>query len=48
MIAERAHLESIRTWARSNNYRSLLQCGMALAEQEITSLEEVARVALFD
>ncbi len=48
LISEKAHLEEIRQWSRDQGFRSLLQCGLELAEQEVTSLEEVARVALFD
>jgi len=48
MISQQAHLEDIRSWARESGYRGLLQSGLALAEQETTSLEEVARVAAFD
>ena len=48
MISDEAHLEDIRGWAREKGLHSLLASGLAMAEQEITSLEEVARVALFD
>ena len=48
MISEQAHLEDVRKWARQRGNQNLLECGLALAEQETTSLEEVARVALFD
>jgi len=48
LISDGAHLESIRQWARSQGHRNLMQSGLDLAEQEITSLEEVARVALID
>ncbi|MCA9268848.1 MAG: Flp pilus assembly complex ATPase component TadA, partial [Planctomycetales bacterium] len=48
MIADGVDLDEIRQWSREQGNRSLLQSGLALAEQEKTSLEEVARVALFD
>ena len=48
MISSEASLEELRDWMRAQGCRSLLQSGIQLAEQEVTSLEEVARVALFD
>jgi type IV pilus assembly protein PilB len=48
LIAREAALETIHQWFRAQGYDSLLQGGLRLAEQEITSLEEVARVALFE
>jgi len=47
-ISAGAEIDEVRAWANSQNYTNLLQCGLALAEEEITSLEEIARVALFD
>ncbi len=48
LIAEGAGLESIRDWCRENEGATLLQSGLELAEQEITSLDEVSRVAFFE
>ncbi len=48
LISDQAHVEAMRQWARSQGHEDLLQCGIRLAEKEITSLEEIARVALMD
>ncbi len=48
LIAHEARLETVRHWLRNQDLPTLLDGGMRLAEQEITSLEEVARVALFE
>ena len=48
MVSQGAPVDAIRQWAVTEGHRNLLQCGLALAEREITSLEEIARVALFD
>ncbi len=48
LIAREAHLETITNWVREQEYPTLLKCGLELAEREETSLEEIARVALFD
>jgi len=45
LIAQQAPEQRIREWFREKEYPSLLQCGLQLAEQEKTSLDEVARVA---
>jgi type IV pilus assembly protein PilB len=48
MIGEEASLDRIRSWAAEQGCQSLLQAGLALAEQELTSLDEIARTALFE
>ena len=48
LIAREARLETIADWVAEQNYPTLLKCGLELAEREETSLEEIARVALFD
>jgi len=45
LIAEGATLDAIRAWYRSQGGRTLFEEGVRLAEQEVTSLEEVMRVA---
>jgi type II secretory ATPase GspE/PulE/Tfp pilus assembly ATPase PilB-like protein len=48
LIARDPTIEPIRSWLIEHGHETLLQCGMRLAEQEETSLEEVARVAFFE
>ncbi len=48
LIAQEAPMETIRNWFRDQGYANLLDGGLQLAEQELTSLEEVARVAFFE
>ncbi len=48
LIAEEAGLENVRKWFRGQGYSTLLDCGIKLAEDERTSLEEVAQIALMD
>ncbi len=48
LIAKEARLETIAAWVKEQNYPSLLSCGLALAEREESSLEEIARVAFFE
>ncbi|MEM8945436.1 MAG: ATPase, T2SS/T4P/T4SS family [Planctomycetota bacterium] len=48
MIAKEERLETIVDWVRRQEYPTLLRSGLDLAEREETSLEEVARVALFE
>ncbi|MGI9456740.1 MAG: GspE/PulE family protein, partial [Aeoliella sp.] len=48
MIAADADQEVVRQWFREQKYPTLLDGGLELAKQEVTSLEEVARIALFD
>lgn len=45
MIGEDAKLDDLRLWFQTHGGRSLFDEGVRLAEQEITSLEEVVRVA---
>jgi len=47
-IAEDATIDQIRSWASQQGYPTLVQGGLQLAEKEKTSLEEIARVALFE
>ncbi len=48
LIAHESTLESLRGWHRTHGGATLLDGGLRLAEQEITSLDEVARVAFFE
>jgi type II secretory ATPase GspE/PulE/Tfp pilus assembly ATPase PilB-like protein len=48
MIARQATLEEIRGYHRKQGGDSLLQQGLRVAEQELTSLDEVSRVAFFE
>jgi type IV pilus assembly protein PilB len=48
MISAGADLERIRQWFGRHGGRSLLDSGIRLAEQETTSLDEVARFAFVD
>ncbi len=49
MIAKDANLDVIRQWLRDQGGgMTLARCGMQLAEKEITSLDEVWRVASFE
>ena len=48
MISESASLESIRQWYRGQGLPTLLEGGLRLAEQELSSLEEVARIAFVE
>ena len=41
-------METIGDWVKEQNYPTLLRCGLELAEREESSLEEIARVALFE
>ena len=45
MISDGANLEEIRRWFHDSGGRTLLSEGLRLAEQEVTSLDEVTRVA---
>jgi len=47
-IARETSAETIRQWFQSQGYPTLLQGGLELAEREQSSLEEIARVALFE
>ena len=48
LIAGGASVSDIHQWFKDQNGRTLLESGLLLAEKEVTSLEEVARVALVD
>ncbi len=48
MIARGASLDQVRTWTRQTGNMTLAQCAMLLAEQEVTSLDEVSRVTSFE
>lgn len=48
MIADQTPLETVRAWFEEQNYPSLLPSGLRLAEQEISSLEEIARIAFVE
>lgn len=45
LISREASVEMVRRWFKTKGGSTLLDCGMNLAEREITSLEEVSRVA---
>ncbi|MCA9106213.1 MAG: Flp pilus assembly complex ATPase component TadA [Planctomycetales bacterium] len=45
LIAREASVEMVRRWFKNQGGESLLDCGLHLAEREITSLDEVSRVA---
>ncbi len=47
-IAQEAGMETISQWVNEQNYPTLLRSGLELAEREESSLEEIARVALFE
>jgi type IV pilus assembly protein PilB len=48
MIAHDCSLDHIRQWYRSQGGRTLFDEGLQLAEKEMTSLDEVMRVAFFE
>jgi type II secretory ATPase GspE/PulE/Tfp pilus assembly ATPase PilB-like protein len=48
MIADQAPLETVREWFTQQGYSSLMEGGLRLAEQEVSSLEEVARIAFVE
>ena len=48
LVAEQASLESMRHWFQDEGYATLLECGLALAEREVSSLDEVARIAFVE
>lgn len=48
LIMEDASIDRVREWYAGHGGRSLLQEGIALAEKEMTSLDEVMRVAFFE
>ena len=48
MISDSTPLETIRGWYKKQGLRTLLEGGLSLAEQEVSSLEEVARIAFVE
>ncbi|QDT69044.1 Type II secretion system protein E [Planctomycetes bacterium MalM25] len=48
MVARDASSSELRDWIRESDMPTLLDGGLDLASREVTSLEEVARVTLFD
>jgi len=48
LVAHGANLDAIRAWHRGQNGRTLFDEGIRLAEKEVTSLEEVMRIAFFE
>lgn len=48
MIAEQAPLETVRDWFKQQGYPSLLEGGLRLAEDEVSSLEEISRIAFVE
>jgi len=42
------NVDRVRRWFRTQGGASLLDCGMDLAEREVTSLDEISRVAFAD
>lgn len=48
LVARDASSNDLRDWIRNEKLPTLLDGGLDLATREVTSLEEVARVALFD
>jgi type II secretory ATPase GspE/PulE/Tfp pilus assembly ATPase PilB-like protein len=48
MITDDTPLETIRTWFEEQNLPTLLRAGLRLAEQEISSLEEIARITFVE
>lgn len=48
LITREASLEMIRRWFVTKGGKSLFECGVSLAEREITSLDEVIRTAFVE
>jgi type IV pilus assembly protein PilB len=48
LIASGAAIDAIRRWHKNQGGRSLFEQGIELAEKELTSLDEVIRVAYFE
>jgi type IV pilus assembly protein PilB len=48
MVIQGASLDQIRQWYSRQGGRSLFEQGVRLAEQEVTSLEEVMRAAFVE
>jgi type II secretory ATPase GspE/PulE/Tfp pilus assembly ATPase PilB-like protein len=45
MISAGANVEELRKWFRAHGGSTLLDEGLRMAEQELTSLDEVMRIA---
>jgi type IV pilus assembly protein PilB len=48
MITDQAPLDTVREWFAEQGHQSLLEGGLRLAEQEVSSLEEVGRIAFVE
>lgn len=48
LISSEASIDEVRKWFIEQKLGTLLEGGLELAKQEITSLDEVARIALFE
>ena len=48
LIAQEAPLETVREWYKEQGFPSLLGGGLQLAEQDETSLEEIARIVFIE
>jgi len=48
LIGADASVDKIRQWHRTHGGTSLLQEGLRLAQEGITSLDEIMRVAYFE
>ncbi|MBI2481217.1 MAG: Flp pilus assembly complex ATPase component TadA [Planctomycetia bacterium] len=48
MISANANVEELRKWFRANGGSTLLDEGLRMAEQELTSLDEVMRIAFVE
>ncbi len=48
LVAAEASVDEVHAWRRELNLPTLLEGGLELAKREVTSLEEVARIALFE
>ena len=48
LVARQASLEEVERYCREQKLPTLLQGGLELAKREMTSLDEVARVAMFE
>ena len=48
LIVHDSNIESVRKWFTDGGGKTLMASGCELAEKEMTSLEEVARIAMFD
>ena len=48
LISEEAKQEQVRDWFQKEGYSTLLECGLKLAEREVSSLEEIAQIAFVE